>query len=100
MAKKSHTLHLNLKKKWFDLININQKPEEYRETKPYWINRLGEIGQTNLFNFKFKPYRIVVFKNGWFRLGKPAPTCAFEIQEITIGWGNPDWGASTKKNNL
>lgn len=33
-------LHLNLKKKWFDMILSREKREEYREVKPYWIKRL------------------------------------------------------------
>lgn len=34
------TLHLTLKKKWFDKITSGEKKEEYREIKPYWIRRL------------------------------------------------------------
>lgn len=33
------TLHLNLKKKWFDMILSSEKKEEYREIKPFWENR-------------------------------------------------------------
>ena len=32
-------LHLNLKRKWFDMILSGYKKEEYREIKAYWINR-------------------------------------------------------------
>lgn len=34
------TLHITLKKKWFDMILSGEKKEEYREIKEYWINRL------------------------------------------------------------
>ena len=34
------TLHLTLKKKWFDMIASGKKKEEYREIKPYWFERL------------------------------------------------------------
>lgn len=34
------TLHLTLKKKWFDMIASGEKKEEYREIKPYWLKRL------------------------------------------------------------
>jgi hypothetical protein len=34
------TLHLNLKKKWFDLISSGEKTEEYRVIKKYWVDRL------------------------------------------------------------
>lgn len=33
-------LHLTLKKQWFDAILYGDKREEYREIKPYWIDRL------------------------------------------------------------
>ena len=34
------TLKLTLCRQWFDLIKSGEKKEEYREIKPYWINRL------------------------------------------------------------
>jgi len=34
------TLHLNLKRKWFDMILSGDKDEEYREIKPHWANIL------------------------------------------------------------
>lgn len=37
------TLHLNLKRKWYDLILDGEKDEEYRELTPYWFSRLVEI---------------------------------------------------------
>jgi len=36
-------LHLNLKKKWFDMIASGEKKEEYREMKKYWIKRMTNI---------------------------------------------------------
>lgn len=33
-------LHLTLKKEWFDMVASGEKPEEYREIKPYWQSRL------------------------------------------------------------
>jgi hypothetical protein len=36
------TLHLNLKKEWFDMIFSGEKPEEYREIKEHWAIRLLE----------------------------------------------------------
>ncbi|PIO07908.1 hypothetical protein COU59_02525 [Candidatus Pacearchaeota archaeon CG10_big_fil_rev_8_21_14_0_10_34_12] len=52
-------LHLTLHKKWFDEIKSGKKKEEYREIKPYWINRL--------FDNKGKPknFDIVEFRNGY-----------------------------------
>ena len=37
------TLHLNLKKKWFDMIATGEKKEEYREVKEFYIPRLLEV---------------------------------------------------------
>ena len=34
------TLNLVLKHKWYDMIDRGEKPEEYREIKPYWEKRL------------------------------------------------------------
>ena len=36
------TLHLNLKAKWYDMIESGIKKEEYREIKPFWEKRLFE----------------------------------------------------------
>ena len=33
-------LPLVLKGKWYDMIASGEKKEEYRDFKPYWINRL------------------------------------------------------------
>ena len=33
-------LILPIKKKWFDMIKLGEKKEEYREIKPYWTKRL------------------------------------------------------------
>ena len=33
-------LVLPIKKKWFDMIKLGVKTEEYREVKDYWVNRL------------------------------------------------------------
>lgn len=33
-------LYLPLKKKWYEMIESGEKPEEYREDKPYWRRRL------------------------------------------------------------
>lgn len=33
-------LYLTLNRKWYDMILSGEKTEEYREIKPYWVNRL------------------------------------------------------------
>lgn len=59
-------LHLNLKKKWFDLIANNKKKIEYREIKHYWTIRVMELGTIKVFDE-------IYFKNGFARNGKEAP---------------------------
>ena len=34
------TLHLSLKKEWYNMIESGIKTEEYREIKPFWCKRL------------------------------------------------------------
>ena len=57
-------LHLNLEKKWFDMILSGEKKEEYREIKPYW-NRVF----STYIKIKGKVYHpsdvIIRFSNGY-----------------------------------
>ena len=105
------TLHLTLKKKWFDMIASGEKKEEYREIKPYWEKRfyhcmceenksdfmckqLGEEHQkfncSNCFvGLSFlKNYDAITFKNGY---QKNAPTIVVECIGIGIGKAKPGW---------
>lgn len=75
----NNTLHLTIKKQWFDMILSGVKTEEYREIKPYYNLRL--IG---------KGYDTVVFRNGYAR---DAPSLTIELKAIRFGTGNPEWGA-------
>lgn len=70
-------LDLPLKAKWYKMIESGIKPEEYREIKPYWEKRLINRGYTHVR----------------FRFGYTEITMLREIESITIGYGNPDWGA-------
>ncbi len=93
-------LHLNLKRKWYDMIDSGVKKEEYREIKQYWVNRLckaypssvidgGQIrDKHNGTNYDIKKFSTVVFKNGYT---KDAKTMIFNIEDITIGVANKDW---------
>ena len=40
MAKDNKTLHLVLKRKWWDMIARGEKKEEYREVCEYWETRI------------------------------------------------------------
>ena len=102
------TLHLVLKRKWWDMIESGVKTEEYREVKPYWIKRLCYTRISNPFvycvtehccqecyenageDYCAYPFDAVTFQLGY---QKNAPRITFEIEEISIGKGNPAWGA-------
>lgn len=108
-------LDLPLKKEWYNMIESGEKGEEYREIKPYWLKRLFEVinydftHYENIDNdcsnfycnnidllkkdvegggFKLKEYTHVRFRYGYTKR-----TMLFEIQDIVIGKGNPEWGA-------
>lgn len=107
-------LCLSLKKEWYEMIESGVKTEEYREVKPYWIERLTRYGNNtpngrlyadfmasspeilkhNLERgeMSFVCYNVVRFSYGYTRR-----TMAFEIRGITIGKGNPEWGAPDKE---
>ena len=91
-----NTITLTLHKKWFDLILSGEKPEEYREIKPYWVRRLiGNWHQYNgesvfYFFYYMMPYMVtkIRFRNGY----------AANAREFTIEWlgisvdaPNPKW---------
>ena len=77
------TLHLTLKKKWFDMILSGIKKEEYREIKPYWDSRLSG-----------KNFDRIEFMNGY---GKKAPRFEIELKNIAKGFGKSGWGADSKQ---
>ena len=107
------TLHLTLKKKWFDMILSREKKEEYREIKRHWIQQLC----TN--NFTTKDYKnngvidlimenidfysnermcefdTITFKNGY---AADAPEMVVECKGIIIGYGMRSWGAESDVN--
>lgn len=88
-------LHLVLKGKWYDMINSGIKTEEYRDIRPYWINRLCETAtdksicsEDSLNNVEICHFDEVCFHRGYTNT-----TMTFNIKDITIGKGNPEWGA-------
>jgi hypothetical protein len=103
------TLHLTLKKKWFDMIASGEKKEEYREVKPYWINRFTWHEYHKAINnlhtlhneifsnshsvpdndvIKNRFYDLVQFRNGY---AKDAPTITVQCLGIEIGPAKPGW---------
>lgn len=110
-------LDLPLKKEWYDMIESGIKTEEYREIKPYWekrlldykrIKRYVEDNRKELFAKRLLfPNRQVIedacgsFQRGYThvrsRYGYTKRTMLREIESITIGHGNPDWGAPSDR---
>jgi hypothetical protein len=105
MNNQQRVLHLNLKKKWYDMWADGVKTEDYREVKKHWVSRLckrhsysvvagGDLRDkhTNT-QFTFKKFDIIQFKNGY---GKNAPTMTFEFLGIDIGEAVPEWSDNWK----
>ena len=76
-------LHLNLRKKWYDMILSGEKKEEYREIKPYWVKRIA-----NLMDSNPPAYDVVEFRNGY---GKDAPRFRIEYKGVKTGDAIPEW---------
>lgn len=72
-----NVLRLNLKAKWYEMIESGEKKEEYREIKEYWTKRLSN-----------KKYDIVKFVYGYTRR-----TMMFHIKSIEESTGKEEWGA-------
>ena len=111
--KEMKTLHLPLKAKWYEMIESLIKGAEYRGITAYWIPRLLEyadgskiarlaasvlVGHPEILSLRlgqgvivFKKYTHVKFSYGYTKR-----TMTFEIGSITIGKGNPEWGAPTE----
>jgi hypothetical protein len=85
-------LHLNLKKKWFDMILSGEKKEEYREIKPYWERYFNK--ELNLIIIKNKiwfPSAVnICFSNGY---AKDRRQFFIECKNLHVGYGRKDWGA-------
>lgn len=83
-----NVLDLPLKREYYLMIESGIKREEYREIKPFWISRLLVGGYSESGEIAFKHFPLVRFRYGYTRR-----TMLFEIDHISIGLGNPDWGA-------
>ena len=90
------------------MIESGNKKEEYREIKKYWIGRLAKCGGRNSYEktgFYCKKgicFSCITRGNGFhpkeythvrFRFGYTKRTMLFELESITIGVGNTNWGA-------
>lgn len=116
-----NTLKLTIKKEYFLMILSGEKPEEYREIKKHWFDRLVfrkekvinfyglEKLKRESFDLKlnqlielpvrrnmigFIPFYQVEFTNGY---SPSSPKATFECKGIEIRTGNPNWGAEPDK---
>lgn len=85
--RKMKTLHLNLKKKWFDMILAGIKKEEYRDTTYYWHTRFKKVRDEGI--------KTITFSNGY---AKNRRQMVVEINYIKIGGGVTEWGAEQGKD--
>lgn len=111
-------LDLPLKAKWYNMIESGEKPEEYRDIKPYWMKRLL-VGVQPWFQQKvdddcasfYCDYVYLLLENftrGFFiakpythirfRYGYTKRTMIFALNGIRIGRGKPEWGAPKDKD--
>lgn len=95
---KDSTLHLFLKDKWYDLIKSGDKTEEYRDIKPYWLNRLLKLDYT-AFSVVFDPRKIglrvipQMFRFVVFHRGYTNRTITMKVKYVAVGKGRIAWGA-------
>lgn len=84
------TLHLNLHKKWFDMILSGVKREEYREIKPYYC-RIFKNGKIKIKGKYYHPTDVIIcFSNGY---SKDRRQMMYFCNGIKVGFGNPKLGA-------
>lgn len=98
MKKKSTTLTLSLKRKWFDLIKSGVKLEEYREYNPYWCSRfiVKEPGFNDWVHVRID-YTDLVFTLGYPKKDDISRRLRFKNPRIQIRTGKPEWGAEPGK---
>lgn len=55
-------IYLPMKKKWFDMILVGEKKEEYREFKPHWMTRVKKWNDSRvLHNVHTRPCEGIEF---------------------------------------
>lgn len=83
------TLHLNLEKRWYDMIESGEKTEEYRVVKQHWIRIFS-----NGIKIKGKYYHptdvLICFSNGY---QKNRRQMLVQCLGVRTRRGKPEWGA-------
>lgn len=104
-------LQLSLKKQWFEMTKAGIKTEDYREINPYWYRRLlnplpkyytvvyftKEEMIKGLANRGFKKFDTNIMTLGYPKSTDAERILKLEHKGITIGYGNPEWGAEKNK---
>jgi hypothetical protein len=109
----NETLILNLIRHWYEMIDADIKPEEYRDIKKHWIRQLipkqftredfkDEAAVIELIiqnadhyqNKRIKHFDYVEFRNGY---AANAPRFTRKCLGIEIRTGNAKWGAEPGK---
>jgi hypothetical protein len=96
------------------MIESGEKPEEYRLVNEYWVKRLTKgctdktalnelqkrIRKGDWYNYRIGEvdfnkgyYSEVEFTLGYPKKGDMSRRMVKQIESITIGFGNPEWGA-------
>ena len=114
-VRNNKTLHLVLKRKWWDMIASGEKKEEYRDVNHYWAVRLIDKKYHSCFSkdnfesdfmvwlcFNTLDYRLVFckYETVCFHLGYTNNTMTFKITSINVKYGDicrRDWGAEPEK---
>jgi len=86
-------LHLNLKKKWFDMIVSGEKKEEYREISAYWTRIFSS--HIKIKGLRYHPSDVMIcFSNGY---SKTRPHTYVKCEGLRVGYGKQEWGAEKGK---
>lgn len=87
-------LHLNLISRFYQMIELGIKTEEYREQKPYW-NRIFGTGKIKIKGKYYHPTDVIIcFSNGY---KKSRPQMFLECKGLNVGFGKQEWGAIKDK---
>ena len=110
------TLHLVLKRKWWDMIDSGEKTEEYRDVNHYWAIRLLDNQykwySQNIdypdnfidwlcFGLAHNDIAFRSYENVCFHLGYTNTTMTYRVEDICIIHGsacNKEWGAEESKH--
>ena len=88
-----YTLHLTIKKKFFDMILAEIKLEEYREIKDHWCKKFCSKEwykyEVEVLHNVIKLFpETITFTNGY---NPKSPRLVIECKGITVGKAVPEW---------